>query len=66
MTRGFNPDGLRPIGLDGHLRTLEKREVLYLRILEGEGTNESPFREVVYWIEPGGGWIIRRHDEVGQ
>jgi hypothetical protein len=35
------------------------KEVLEIRIVEGEGTNESPIREVIYLCEKDGKVIVR-------
>lgn len=58
---GFEPEGRRPPGFAGALRSFERRDVFVARIVEGEGVEGDPVREIVYWIDPDG-WVISRYD----
>ena len=47
------------VGGEGQLVQFRQHEVYELKVLEGSGTADDPFRHVAYWVLPDGRLLAR-------
>jgi hypothetical protein len=47
------------VGGDGQLAKFKQHKVFEIRVLEGSGVQEDPFRHVTYWVLPDGRLLVR-------
>lgn len=47
------------VGGEGQLRQFRQHEVYEIKVLEGSGVLDDPFRHVTYWVLPDGKLLAR-------